>query len=128
MIFVDTSVWVSFFRGKPEDPAERLAGLLDEDRVALAAPVRIEILSGVSAKNLPRLRCLLSALPVFYPDRSTWERMETWTERASVQGERFGFGDLMIGAIATQHDGEVWSFDADFARLHKLGFLRTYAG
>ncbi len=126
MIFVDTSVWISFFQGPPERHGAHLVELLDQDCVALAAPVRIEILSGASRRDLPRLRRLLSALPIFYPAQTTWSRIEDWVERASAQGVRFGVGDLLIGAIAADQEGEIWSLDADFARLARFGFLRLH--
>jgi len=71
LVFVDTSVWIDALRGR-EPTAARLAELLDQDRVALAVPVRLEILSGTSRSQLPRLREDLAALPTLYPSRETW--------------------------------------------------------
>lgn len=126
MIFVDTSVWVSFFRATDARAAAALTELLDGDQVALAAPVRIEILSGASRKDLPRLRRLLSALPVYQPRESTWALMDGWIDRAVAAGERFGLGDLLIAAVAAEQSAALWSFDADFERMARLDFLRLY--
>ncbi|MGH9422309.1 MAG: PIN domain-containing protein, partial [Thermoanaerobaculia bacterium] len=54
MIFVDTSVWVEALRSGDSPVAEHLTRLLDSDDVALAAPVRIEILVGASNRDNPR--------------------------------------------------------------------------
>jgi len=126
MIFVDTSVWVIAFRKRASPEAGRLSALLDRDDVALAAPVRIELLSGASKVDLPRIRRVLSALPVFYPSDDTWARIESWVERSIGAGERFGFADLLIGAIAADQTGSIWSLDHDFGRMARVGLVRIY--
>ena len=123
MIFVDTSVWIEFFRGGDGVLARRLVGHLDRDRVALAAPVYFELLSGASGGDLSQLEKLLPALPIFYPTSETWARMQDWIRIAVSAGQRFGLADLLIGAIAAGEGGEVWSLDSDFNRMESLGLL-----
>lgn len=126
MIFVDTSVWVTALRSEGEPEAQHLQTLLDADEVALAAPVRVEILCGASRRDRLRLQRALSALPVFFPSQETWRRIDDWIERAAGAGERFGFADLLIGAICAEHAGAIWSLDTDFDRMARLKFLKTY--
>lgn len=126
MIFVDTSVWIAALRSGSGLEAESLHALLDADAVALAAPVRVEILSGVSNRDRPRLRRSLSALPVFFPSQASWERIDGWLDRAGAAGQRFGFTDLLIGAIADESKGSIYSLDADFKRMERLGFVSCY--
>lgn len=123
MMVVDTSVWIDFFRGR-EPAASALLALLDRDEVALPAPVRIELLGGVRKGEQAKLSRLLSALPVLAPSQEVWGKIETWVVAATASGHRFGVGDLLIGAIASEHAIPVWSLDGDFARMEKLGFLK----
>ncbi len=120
------SVWVAALRGAGSAEARHLQALLDVDQVILAAPVRIEILSGASRRDRAALRRTLSALPVAFPQEQTWRRMEDWVARADDAGHRFGVADLLIGAIAADHDGEVWSLDDDFQRMARLDLLTAY--
>lgn len=126
MIVVDTSVWVTALRSAGSVEAIVLQQLLDADEVLLAIPVRSEIFAGASSKDRPVLRRTLSALPVAYPDESTWHRVDDWIDRAVRGGQRFGLGDLLIGAIASEQGALVWSLDSDFERMGRLGLVGLY--
>ena len=126
MTFVDTSVWVESLRRRESPEARELERLLDADGVALAVPVRLEILSGAGAGERARLARLLSALPTFEPTHATWATMESWIAVAARKGERFGVADLLVAALAAENGGDVWSRDGDFARMAALGFARLH--
>jgi predicted nucleic acid-binding protein len=126
MICVDTSVWVSALRDRAGPDGRHLSALLDTDEVAIPAPVRIEVLSGASRPERERLRISLSALPILLPGAQTWSRMDGWIDRAGEAGERFGFADLLIAAIAVDHDAALWSKDRDFQRMQRIGILKLH--
>ncbi len=126
MIVVDTSVWVAALRSRASREATVLAQLVDADDVALPVPVRIELLSGASRKDRPALRRALSALPVIYPTTETWTLVDSWIETAANADERFGFADLLIAALARDLGALLWSLDADFARVARLGLIDLY--
>ena len=93
----------------------------------MVAPVRVELLSGASRQDVTRLRRVLSALPLWLPTEATWSTMDTWAQRGGARGQRFGVGDLLVGAIAAEHGAPVWSLDADFVRMRRLGFVHLHA-
>ena len=126
MIVVDTSVWVAALRSAACREARVLQQLLDADQVALPVPVRLEILGGASTADRRRLRRALSALPVLYPTDETWRVLDSWVDRAAASGQRFAFGDLLIGALATETGSLLWSLDRDFARMEALDLVRCH--
>lgn len=126
MICVDTSVWVAALRDRGSVAGRVLEELLDRDDVALPIPVRVELLSGASRAQEPHLRRALSGLPLLLPTDATWERIDGWIRDATKRGHRFGFGDLLIAAIAADHNMPLCSLDSDFQRMQRLGFIDEY--
>jgi predicted nucleic acid-binding protein len=126
VIVVDTSVWVDALRQRGSVTATRLSQLLDADDVALALPVRLELLAGVAARDRPALTRALTGLPVVVPGESTWASVERWTVHAARAGQRFALTDLLIAALAEDIGGLVWSLDEDFERMARLRLARLY--
>lgn len=116
MVVVDTSVWVAALRSRAAPEASTLAALLDADTVILPVPVRVELLLGAPARERTRLRRALSALPIAYPVDETWTLVEGWAGSAADAGHRFGVGDLLIAAVASERNALVWSLEVRVQR------------
>ena len=127
MIAVDTSVWISFLRGKDRSIVAEMKTLLGRDAVVLPVPVWIELLGGLGKKDRPKLKRLLRALPMLQPTEATWRLLEAWVDRASSSGNHFGMGDLLIAGLAAENNHALWSVDSDFQRMADLGFVRLHA-
>jgi predicted nucleic acid-binding protein len=126
VIVVDSSVWISALRSRSSPEAAVLDSLLDADEVGLAYPVRVELLSGASKRDRPALKRALTALPILFPSEDTWRIVDDWIAQAGDAGYRFGFGDLLIAALARESGALVWSLDADFERMERLDLIQLY--
>ncbi len=88
--------------------------------------MKVELLAGTRAGDVGRLQRTLWALPPFVPSNDTWSLIEEWALRAAARGQRFGLGDLLIGALAAERGGAVWSLDGDFERMARLRWLKLF--
>jgi predicted nucleic acid-binding protein len=125
MILVDTSIWIAA-RRQPR-VAETLQQLIDADEVALALPVRLELLAGTAPHQRAAFRRSFSGIPVIYPTDEVWQPLPEWIARATDAGERFGLADLLIASMAAEIGGLVWSLDQDFERMEKLKMVSLYS-
>ena len=126
MIIVDTSVWVAALRSAASPDTIALRSLVEADEVALAVPVRPELLMGTRAADRAKLEKALSGLPLLYPTDETWRTIDRWTATASRAGHTFAIGDLLIAVLAEEIAGLVWSYDADFARMETLNLVHRF--
>lgn len=127
MIVVDTSVWVDAQRRPTGANSVQLKSLLDADEVALALPVKLELLAGVARRDRPAFARGLSALPVLRPTDETWTLIERWVPSAADKGDRFALADLLIAALTAEIGALIWSLDDDFAAMERMRLVRTYA-
>lgn len=124
MIVVDTSVWIA--AGKHPRVAESLRLLLEADEVGLALPVRLELWAGIPKHQRRAFIRTYSTLPHLHPTEETWQTLTGWIEKAADAGQAFAISDLLIASSAAEIGGLIWSFDQDFERMERLGFIARY--
>lgn len=123
MIFVDTSVWIEFFKGKNPLIISKLRTFLDNDLVVLSDIVYLELINGVRSSEIDKLARVLSALPKVKINQQNIELIESWILEPENKGYRFGIGDLLIASSVHLNKGQLWSFDKDFLYMKKLGLI-----
>jgi predicted nucleic acid-binding protein len=124
VIVVDTSVWVAAQRN--ERIGRVLDTLIDADEVALALPVRLELLAGLARKDRKAFLRAFGALVQVVPSDDTWKPLGGWIERSAEAGERFSLTDLLIASLAADIGALVWSLDSDFERMERLNLVSRY--
>jgi predicted nucleic acid-binding protein len=114
-LVVDTSVWVSFFRGRN---LPRLEQALGDGDVVLAPIVAAELVSApLGAAERRRLEAFLRDLPLAPAPLEHWLRVGVLRAAAVRRGLTVSTPDAHVAQVALDLGGAVWSDDEVFARL-----------
>jgi predicted nucleic acid-binding protein len=123
-VLVDTSVWsLALSRRKQvQNPeSEELERLIAARVVAIAGPIRQEILSGVRDKaQFERLETHLDAFPDLPLTAEDYVTAAKFYNLCRAKGIRGSNTDLLICAVAVRHDLSVYTTDGDFANFAKF--------
>lgn len=121
MILVDTSAWVSFFRGH-----EPLAAAVDEglatNEVAMCGPVEAELRRGLAnARERKVVLPLLAACHWLTQPEQLWSEagdLGFFLRRRGVTAKTL---DLLIAVYALSHSTALLTADRDFLAMKKAG-------
>ena len=120
-MILDTSVWIQTFMVSSSSERRELDGLLTQDQVVMVGPVLAEILQGArSLEEFNRLRVRLAALPYAAATRETWDQSGALSYQLRQQGNPVGLVDLLISALALEHDHQLYTLDNHFQRVPGL--------
>lgn len=120
-VVVDTTVWIHFFRGRNEPVRTALRHLLRSRQVVMVGMVMAEVLQGIrTATELNEAQDHLAALPYFEMTPETWYAAATLSRNLRLTGHTLPLSDLIIAALAMQHDLAVYSTDPHFLRIPGL--------
>jgi predicted nucleic acid-binding protein len=130
VILVDTSVWVEFLRRTERPPDLALTRLLNAGAdLSVAEPVVMEVLAGVRAPQVDRLRRRLLSFPLIPTDGiEDFELAAAIYRRCREGGETVrSLIDCLIAAAAIRVDAELLHADADFDAIARHTVLRLHA-
>lgn len=126
MILIDTSVLVRYLR--TASPAIR--EIFASADCAICGVTRAEILHGArTAQDASDLRAALDAfiqLPIL---EMTWDHLGDLLASLRTRGLPMPFQDVLLAAIAIDHNVEIWSYDAHFLAIQSvLANLKLFQG
>jgi len=126
MILVDTSIWISLFRGElPPPEPDRMETLL------ICPPVLQEVMQGIATeaaaqrieRDLRALRCLADPLGAdLYLEAASLYRL-CRRKGAAIRSAN----DALIAAIALRYRVPVWHRDRDFDQIARFTALEAVA-
>jgi predicted nucleic acid-binding protein len=121
VVVADTTVWIEFFND-PESEEKRVIDLLiDEDELALVGPVLAELLQGCrTAGEASAILDHVSALPFLEMNFSAWRRAGEISSSLRRKGTTLPLMDVIIAALALEHNAEVFTIDPHFDKIPGL--------
>jgi len=121
VVVADTSVWIPFFN-QPESPEKgEIDALIDADHLVLVGMVLAELLQGCrSPKEADALLSKLTGLRFLETGCSTWKRAGDLSFSLRRKGITLPLTDLVIAALALEHQCEVYALDPHFEQIPGL--------
>lgn len=121
MILVDSSVWITAWRGTSEDVSAELARLIEIESARINPLIYIELLQGArDAAHQRTLRSLLSAVPVLALTPEIWEEIPILSLRWRSKGIQLATVDSTIAGHAHSTGMRLWSLDKVFSKIPNL--------
>jgi predicted nucleic acid-binding protein len=114
--FVDTSVWISYFRGVQSDCGDLIDALIDENRVHINGIVLAELLTGARSQvELDRLAAALAGLRFIPGDRASIESAGRSAFLLKRKGISLPLSDVIIAADCIRNALVLIESDKHFA-------------
>ena len=119
--FVDTSVWINYFRGNETEKTKALAHLIESGQPIYSLPVVVqEIMQGFrSDKDIPKEIVNLEALNFLsfdYQDAVEAARLYRLLRKSGITPTTI---DLQIAAVCIKHKLHLLTEDSDFSAMGK---------
>jgi len=126
--FVDTSVWISYFRDGGSDLGDLIDELIDEARVHTNGVVLAELLTGArTPAELERLAAALAGLKFLPSGRSSFESAGRNGYALKRKGVSVPLSDILIATDCVDHDLVLIEADRHYATIASHLPLRRYA-
>ncbi len=123
-ILVDSSVWISFFKGNEE--GKLLFPILDANQACVNDLILAELIPSLMHKKEETLVGLLKSIEKTEIDVDWEEIIRMQTENLKSGLNRIGVPDLIIAQNAVQNQVRLFSFDKHFGIMKRHIGLRTY--
>jgi hypothetical protein len=133
-VLIDTSIWSLALRRRRKALSRREAALVDDwarlvadRRAVLIGPIRQEILSGIKRPaQFDMLRQSLAAFVHIGIEPEDYDTAAKFFNTCRAKGAASGPIDMLICAVASRAQSEIFSMDNDFVRFKQLLPIELY--
>jgi len=127
LILVDSSVWIHFFSSAPGPASDELAKLIERlELLALTGVVVTEVLQGLR-RDARLVESYLAQIRMLEPQGfSTYLNAAAIFRTARSKGITLATIDVLIAAVALEHDAAVFTLDNDFSHIARITGLSLH--
>lgn len=123
-VLVDTSVWVSYFRGGSPAITEKVDGLLAGADVCVPKIVLAELVQGAkSEREISTIEDFLDAFTILDQGPETWLKAGRLSRELKKRGKTIPLLDCYIALIAQENACAILTQDEHFKEIQKVTSL-----
>jgi hypothetical protein len=128
MVIADASAWIAYFTDPDSTEKRAIDALIDDREVALVGVVLAELMQGCrDPKESREILETVTALDFLDSTRLTWQRTGELSASLRRSGITIPLTDLLIAAIALEHNCQVFTLDPHFEKIPGLSLYRPKA-
>ena len=125
MILVDSSVWISAWKGADTFLVNRLSELIELEEVGINPFIRMELLQGAShTKHQNQLKVLLDPVPTQEISSEVWEGAPVFSLQQRQKGVTLTTVDCLIAYHAKILGASLWSLNRVFEKISGITVYR----
>lgn len=126
MVFVDTSVWIDFFRDQDTAEVIWLTKALEEDTIAYTGLVLQELFQGIgSARKRNLVERSFGPFVEIFPSRSTYRLAAELFRQSREKGHPIGSSvDCLFAACCLEQSLEILEKDRDYLYISRVSPLK----
>lgn len=127
LVLVDSSVWITHLLGRSGAHAHAARDLLLDNRIAINAVIRLELLTGACDETqYAELEGALDGLHFLELTAAVWRRAERLRFQLKRQGHIVPLPDVVIASCALIYNCELLHADRHFDRIAHATALRIH--
>lgn len=114
-VIIDTSMWVEYFKGGNKEIIKKVKDLIQNEKAVLCGIVLSELIAGIKRKkDEDIIKEALDALPYIETSKQSWILAGRKMKELLEKGMKIPLSDLILAAIATEKDCEIFTLDKHF--------------
>ena len=128
LVLIDTSGWICFFsRRGYEEIKKRISILLDEDRVAIAGPILIELIQGTrNEEEKEKVNGYVKGLHWLPVTDDHWHQSADFAFKLRRKGITSSTSDVLIATLAMDYQCSLLHEDSHFDQISRHSSLACY--
>jgi predicted nucleic acid-binding protein len=130
-VIVDTTIWSKYFRRKFHEKnieiINEMSKLIETQKIVIIGPIRQELLSGISNKNIfTRLKAKMRAFIDYKIKTADYELASEYYNICMKNGIQGSATDLLICAVSVRNKFEIFTEDGDFQKYKNYLPVKMY--
>lgn len=126
-VLVDTSVWITFFRGKDPQLIELITMLLKSGRAVYTGIIALELVNGAKGqKELQTLHDAFDVMECITVNETTYLSAGKLGYELSRKGHTLSTVDLLIAQTAVENGLSLLTYDEHFKVIEKYSPLHLF--